>query len=409
MEGTARHGDFWQFASRVYVAASAELAREAYRRTGKDFRVPDGMFRLPDQVRHALPAGAILPDSIAPARSHFGHNALNRYVGMLASEAAQATEAWPRDQSVQVLPALRCMFSRMAAHYCFGEDAAQLLHAEVPLADAREAAPPRTLYLPRYVPTPTRWRLQRGLDTLAGRIGALMKQRLQQGRAIEPDLLGVMIESSLRHGTPPGEHIAYPLAVILMAAQEQTTRAGGWHLLGLARHPAWADSIAQEAAQLPDDPWQITAAHLAKLTHADAFVRESLRRYPPNWLTMRTTVAPTHLGEHQLAPGDRVLLSPYLLHHNDRYHVDPEQFRPDRWLCPRSASDTSTTARGYLPFGAGPRLCPGAALATAELTLLVALTARFLRLSCPSPEPFRLTTAGALTPSDLHLVFHRRT
>ncbi|RMI47868.1 cytochrome P450 [Actinomadura harenae] len=404
-EGTARHGDFWRFASHVYVAASAELAKEAYRRTGKDFKVPDGMFRLPDQVRRALPAGAFLPNSIAPARSHFGHSAVSRSVGVLATEAARTADLWPTDQAVPVLPALRRMFSRMGAHYCFGVDAAPLMHVEAALARARESAPPRTLYLP----TPTRRRLQRRLGALAGRIGALMEERLRQGRTAEPDLLGVMIESSLRHGTPPGVNITFPLAVILLASQEQPTRAGGWHLLGLARHPDLADRIADEAALLPDDPRKITAADLARLTHADAFVRETLRHYPPIWLSTRLATTSTRVGEHRLDSGDRLMLSPYLIHHDERYHADPERFDPDRWLCPDAASGGDAAATGgYVPFGAGPRLCPGAALAGVELTLLVALTARALRLSCPSPEPFRLTTAGALTPSDLRLVFSHR-
>ncbi|WP_141923482.1 cytochrome P450 [Haloactinospora alba] len=182
------------------------------------------------------------------------------------------------------------------------------------------------------------------------------------------------------------------------------TRAGAWLLLNLARRPQWAEHIAAEASALPHDGHQVDAGHVARLRTADAFVRETLRLYPPNWLTSRVVAQPTHLGGHRLVPGDRVMVSPYLLHRDERHHDRADTFAPERWL---EASSPGTTG-AYLPFGAGPRLCPGASLASLELVLVLAMTARTHRLSCPDSQPYRLDTDGALTPAGLHLAFHPR-
>ncbi|WP_146159532.1 cytochrome P450 [Allonocardiopsis opalescens] len=345
-----------------------------------------------------------MPESLEAARRGFGHSAVAGHTAMIAAEARALAADWPQHAPCEVLPRLKRAFSRMGARFCFGADAPGLTHAEVPLSRARDGAPPRTVYLPRWVPTTARVRLRHRLGALAGRIGAVMDRRLAEGRTAEPDLLNAMIVASQAHDVPPGPVITHLLATILVATQEMSTRAGGWLLFNLARHPEWTERIAAEAAALPADPDRVGAGHVARLALADAFVRETLRLYPPNWLTSRVVVEPTELDGHRLRPGDRVMVSPYLLHRDARHYEEPAAFRPERWLAARGPG----TAGAYLPFGAGPRLCPGAALASMELSLVLAWTARHHRLSCPAPWPFRLETEGALRPEDLRLVFHRR-
>ena len=70
-----------------------------------------------------------------------------------------------------------------------------------------------------------------------------------------------------------------------------------------------------------------------------------------------------------------VVVAPYVLHRHRRLWDDPDVFDPSRFL-PYAARPIDRYA--YLPFGAGPRVCIGAAFATQEALIAVsAIAANF--------------------------------
>ena len=50
--------------------------------------------------------------------------------------------------------------------------------------------------------------------------------------------------------------------------------------------------------------------------------------------------------------------------------VDPLVFRPERWL---EKSDGPHNVSAHLPFGSGPRMCPGRSLAFLEIKTLLSM------------------------------------
>jgi cytochrome P450 len=73
--------------------------------------------------------------------------------------------------------------------------------------------------------------------------------------------------------------------------------------------------------------------------------------------------------------GSLVILSPWHLHRHRKLWADPDGFDPGRW-----AAEPPPRER-YLPFSAGPRVCPGAGFAMAEATLALARIASAFRLA----------------------------
>jgi cytochrome P450 len=65
----------------------------------------------------------------------------------------------------------------------------------------------------------------------------------------------------------------------------------------------------------------------------------------------------------------------YSMHHNDRYFENPHEFIPERWLQDphRRGSGNMTLNPAFMPFSTGPRSCIGQSLATAEVSLTVAI------------------------------------
>lgn len=71
----------------------------------------------------------------------------------------------------------------------------------------------------------------------------------------------------------------------------------------------------------------------------------------------------------------------WAVHLNPEYWPDPQRFDPERFT-PREVAKRPRLA--YIPFGIGPRGCEGAALATVEAQLVLAVLLKRLRFS-PAP------------------------
>jgi cytochrome P450 len=135
-----------------------------------------------------------------------------------------------------------------------------------------------------------------------------------------------------------------------------------WTLLLLAQHPEVMRELHAELESRlggqpprPDD--------LDGLTVLDRVLRESMRILPASSYSQRIAAEPVELGPFQLSPGSVVIFSQLITHHMPDLYPDPEQFRPDRWLT------ISPSPYAYLPFGAGPRMCIGAALGMMQLKI----------------------------------------
>jgi cytochrome P450 len=87
---------------------------------------------------------------------------------------------------------------------------------------------------------------------------------------------------------------------------------------------------------------------------------------------------------HRIPAGATVLIVPWLLHRKPSLWENPHRFEPERF----SADSASTRPRfAYIPFGAGQRICIGAAFAMAEAMLILATIAQRYRLRLKPGHP----------------------
>ncbi len=102
---------------------------------------------------------------------------------------------------------------------------------------------------------------------------------------------------------------------------------------------------------------------------------------PPIAFYLREAGAADCLRGKPVAGGDMVAVSPWLVHRHHDFWERPDEFDPQRFNteCGRASARAS-----YLPFGLGPRACPGAAFATQESVLIMAQVVRRFRIE-PMP------------------------
>jgi cytochrome P450 len=238
---------------------------------------------------------------------------------------------------------------------------------DVVMARARTPIP-----LPAWAPTPTGRRLRRATATLDAACAELAAQRRAAGLSFgDGDLLALLLRAADAEALT-GAEVRDELVTMVIAGHETVASALTWALHLLARHPdAQARLHAELDAVLAGRPprW----ADLQGLEWTSAVVEEALRLYPPAWVLTRRAEQDDELDGVPVPAGTLVIVSPWLVHRRADLFADPERFDPTRFL---GEARRSVPRHGYLPFGAGPRLCIGRDLALVEAVLMLATLLR---------------------------------
>ncbi|XP_049775797.1 cytochrome P450 6k1-like [Schistocerca cancellata] len=142
---------------------------------------------------------------------------------------------------------------------------------------------------------------------------------------------------------------------------------------------------------------EISYEALQEMAYLDMVVAESLRMYPPMGQLLRQCTKPYRVpgSDVVLAEGTLVFVPVLALHRDHRLFPEPLRFNPDRFAA--GELQGSPLATTYLPFGAGPRNCPGDALALVQMKAgLAALLSRYELRQCPrsSGSPAALEQHG---------------
>ncbi|MCE6997313.1 cytochrome P450 [Saccharothrix sp. S26] len=259
------------------------------------------------------------------------------------------------------------------------------------LVDCVMRASTSPVALPGWLPTPANVRMRRALgevDDVVARIAA--------GTSGDGPVLAALLADR-----PPRAELRDELATLVLSGFETTKNAVLWTCDLLARHPDHADRVAAEMTAA------VSARHagaglLEALPSTSAVVRESLRLFPPAWLTSRESTRDEEFGGHRVPAGTTVTVSQWVTHRDPRWFPDPDGFRPARW----SGTGPGAPRGAYFPFGLGPRACIGAAVALAEVVVTVADLARRFHLTLATPA--RPRPALSLQPDGLRLSFTAR-
>jgi cytochrome P450 len=242
------------------------------------------------------------------------------------------------------------------------------------------------------------------MDRMADRVIAARQAR---GPSDPPDLLDLMLAGDPETGAGLDRlTVRNNLLGFLFAGHETTALALSWALYLLAFDPA-VQARARAEAQAALGPREAAEhADLARLPLVGRVIDEALRLYAPAGFLTRRAAEDDDLAGTPVRAGMTVILPIHAMHRHRRLWEAPDAFDPDRFLPERAAGRHRFA---YLPFGGGPRVCIGAALALQEARLLLAsLLARYA-VALPEgyrPEPrmwFTLRPAGgmwlALTPA----------
>jgi cytochrome P450 len=306
----------------------------------------------------------------------FHRDRVEGYGRTMAEYAQDCVEAWREGETVDLHDEMTALTLRIVARTLFDADVTARIQEVARLGSEIQDffylrfASLRFL-IPTWLPTPGNRQLgsaTRRLDDVV--YGIIRERRPGEDRG---DLLSMLLLARDEHGAGMSERqIRDEVMTLLLAGHETTALALTWAFLLLDRNPeARARLEVELAAVLGEGP--ASPEDVAALPYAQAVVNETLRLYPPAYVTGREAIRDTTVRGLRIPKGHIVLISMYATHRDPRFFPEPDAFRPERWL---DGLEKRLPRGAFLPFGMGSRMCIGAAFAMMEATLLLATIAR---------------------------------
>jgi cytochrome P450 len=371
---------FRNFRRDIYVFAEPQLVEDVLVTKGASFVKGRGTQRLvallgrglltsekPQHLRHRR--------LVQPA---FHRRRVDEYATIMVERTRAHAEAWRAGEVVDLDRAMNRLALEIVSQALFGTDLSRELDN---VADALDEA--LSTFAFRMLPFSEKFdnvpiRPTRKLRAARARLDAVVYRMIAEHRAgagNEGDLLTMLMAATDdESGGLTDEQVRDEAMTILLAGHETTANALAWTFYMLQRRP---DVEARLHAQLDDvlGDRDATVDDLPRLDYVRAVFSETLRVYPPAWITARRARTRVEVGPYTLERGDIAIVSPYVSHRDERYFPDPEAYRPERWL-----AGTAPPKFAFFPFGGGNRLCIGESFAWMEGVIAIATIARRMRL-----------------------------
>lgn len=190
---------------------------------------------------------------------------------------------------------------------------------------------------------------------------------------------------------------------LLLGGEDTTANTLAWIVYYLALHPDVQDELRAEVDRvLGDSPTLTDHAHIAAMPLLTAVVHETLRLKGPAPFVSLAPARDLQIGDVDVPAATPVFVLLRAVALRTPGTPNPERFDPRRWLQLSPAARTEL-ARASMPFGAGPRICPGRQLALLECALAISALVKRYHVSLASPEPVRERFDFAMEPEDLRV------
>src|SRR4051812_48939053 len=313
----------------------------------------------------------------------FGLRAINNYADTILQLTDQLLDSWQAGDVRDIAEEMRQYMLRVTSSVLFGMDDPE---AACRLGDmiARWVSANHEVGVGALVPndrfTDGYEQLLSFADELEAEVMAMIRRR-RESREQGNDVLSILVRTHDEEGGLSDEELVGQAAVLFGAAHMTTAHSLTWTLLLLAQHPSimrelWNElnsSDGSEGSVRPRADGSLPKGD--DLSLLDRVIKESMRVLPASAYSQRINTVAVQLGPFELPRGTGIVFTPIITHHLPDLYPEPEKFIPDRWTTLRPSP------YAYHPFGAGPRLCIGAPLATAVIRIALQRILTRFRLS----------------------------
>ena len=341
----------------------------------------------------------------------FHRNMIESYVPALTKCVTQLMNGWEENIKVDIKEEMTNMSIAIAGKTLFGSDTHQeaeeinqaldtatSLFGRIPL--------PFSEFLLK-LPLPSTVRFYKAKARLDKTIYRMIDER-RHNNVEKGDLLSLLIGSQDEEsdeGRMSDQQVRDEAITLFLTAFDTTSTALTWTWYLLSQNPE-AEAELQEELDRVLNGRLPTVQDIAQLKYTRMVFGESMRLYPPSYVIPRQAVEDFPIDKYIIPGGSIILLSPYLIHHDPRFHPDPEKFDPHAW---DDHSHGLNSKYEYFPFSRGPRSCIGEPFAWMQGILVLATIAQFWQMKLVPGHPVELLPLINLRPKHgMMMTLHRR-
>jgi cytochrome P450 len=240
-----------------------------------------------------------------------------------------------------------------------------------------------------------------------------------QLRAAPSNLIEAMLVEREAPGTGLTDFdVAGNVVTMLLAGEDTTAHTLAWLIHLAARDPAVVQRLSDEAgAVLGGTRFAERLEVVSALRFTAASAQETMRLKPVAPIILLEAEEARVVGDVSIPAGTVVAALMRRASMSERHFERPESFEPERWLA--ADAGATTAARGTptarervsMPFGAGPRICPGRNLALLEISVVTSMLFRNFRITALETEdggPVREWLSFTMSPSRLRVTLAHR-
>jgi cytochrome P450 len=168
--------------------------------------------------------------------------------------------------------------------------------------------------------------------------------------------------------------IAGNVLTMLLAGEDTTANTMSWMIYLLHKNPQALARAQQEVLQLAPESAAFTPEKMASLEYVEACAHETMRLKPVAPFIAFEATRDTVIADIRVPA--RTLVWGVMRHDSvdESYFPNAQAFDPARWLASSTPTPAATSSkRVAMPFGAGPRVCPGRYLALLEIKMAMAM------------------------------------
>lgn len=269
----------------------------------------------------------------------------------------------------------------------------------------------------RYVRLPADRRLDRALVELRREINRMIAQTRArmaedpQRRSTPTNFLEAILAAAEDDESGfTDEDIFANVGNLMLAGEDTTANSIAWTVYSFMEHPELFRQARHEI-----DAVTAPAATMGKMEQAndfpflDAFCNETMRLKPVAPLQLLEPNEDVDILGHNIPKNTQLMLLVRRMMVQDEIFENGTVLDPDRWL--NTAAETGHThqRKAFIPFGAGPRLCPGRSFAWLQIRLILVMLLRNFEIErVPVDSGVNEHLAFTMMPTNLWIRLKRR-
>ncbi|MBX7103322.1 MAG: cytochrome P450 [Gemmataceae bacterium] len=376
---------------RLYFVNRPELIRDVLATKVKSFRKLGRQMR---SLRKIEGEGLVVSEGTTWSRHrpvvqgsfhgrHFGGHG-----NVVVEYTQRRMERWTAGEPINIADEMNELALEIIAKIVFdvdlSDDAARLRDAVHSFRTEMQKEVSGSVHLPDWLPLPGKIRQKRAVQVVNDLIWSQIRER-RTSDVPRNDMLAQMLTAASAAPVPISDaEIRDEAATLFVAGHDTTSAALAWFWLTLMQNPLVEERVLREIGTVLGGRTP-TAADVPKLHYLERVVKESMRLYPAAaFLFGREAIEDVEIGGFTISKGSWVFIAPYVVHHDARNFPDPEVCDPERFAPGRIEQ---IPAYAYIPFGGGPRICIGNALATMQIILMAATVLQKYRVTLAQPTP----------------------